>query len=340
MNTLVTTDNTDKTLQTIPLEPAVQSLVEDINNEIEEGKERAVRAMEKEKRLIYWNIGKRIKEHLLENEARADYGTYLFKSLVENISLDRTTLYRCVKFYEEYPEIVARGPQLTWSHIRILIAIPETAKREQYESIIIEKNLTASELRVLIKTDTLGEQALLPAPTLSTSRGFPWLYQLKERDGVIEVDLGFKVRTTCPDQSLSIDHVYEVQKHGPEYKLHKITDNTKPYYIYLAKVLEVVDGDTLWVDVDLGFKIKVDVKIRLKGINTPPLDTPEGLAAQQFIIKKLKGCKFIAIKTYWRDKFARSIADIFYNDQSLGLNSLIQNGKFLNQELLDEGLAA
>ena len=38
---------------------------------------------------------------------------------------------------------------------------------------------------------------------------------------------------------------------------------------YRSTVTRVVDGDTIDVDLDLGFDIKYHVRIRLVGINTP-----------------------------------------------------------------------
>jgi len=70
------------TTQIVPSTPIltqdVQLLVEVIRTEIESGMERARLEMEQEKRLTYWNVGKHIKTHILENEARAEYGDYLF----------------------------------------------------------------------------------------------------------------------------------------------------------------------------------------------------------------------------------------------------------------------
>ena len=54
-------------ITTVKITPAVLSLAQTIHNEIEAGKERAYLAMEQEKRLTYWNVGKHIKEHLLKN---------------------------------------------------------------------------------------------------------------------------------------------------------------------------------------------------------------------------------------------------------------------------------
>ena len=106
----------------VKVAPAVQALIDSIQLEMEQGKERAYLAMEQEKKRTYWNVGKHIKQHLLENEDRADYGVYLFTVLAENLDIHRRTLYQCVQFYEECPKIVSPGSQLTWTHIRIYVA--------------------------------------------------------------------------------------------------------------------------------------------------------------------------------------------------------------------------
>jgi len=50
-------------------------------------------------------------------------------------------------------------------------------------------------------------------------------------------------------------------------------------YEYHATVLRVVDGDTLDLDVDLGFHIHVQQRVRLAGINAPEHTTDAGRAA-------------------------------------------------------------
>ena len=66
----------------VQLTPAQQALAETIRQEIEAGKERAYLAMEQEKRLTYWNVGKHLKEHLLQNEGRAGYGKNLIPQIL------------------------------------------------------------------------------------------------------------------------------------------------------------------------------------------------------------------------------------------------------------------
>lgn len=68
-------------------------------------------------------------------------------------------------------------------------------------------------------------------------------------------------------------------------------------YEYRAEVLRVVDGDTLDLRIDLGFKIDVRIRVRLYGIDTPetygvPKGSPEyvlGKAATQFVLDWIRG---------------------------------------------------
>lgn len=51
-----------------------------------------------------------------------------------------------------------------------------------------------------------------------------------------------------------------------------------------AQVVRVVDGDTLVMDLDLGWKIwRMGERCRLSGINAPEMDTEAGQAAAEFV---------------------------------------------------------
>ena len=46
-------------------------------------------------------------------------------------------------------------------------------------------------------------------------------------------------------------------------------------FFYQAKVVNVVDGDTLDLLVDLGFNVHHNIRVRLHGINTPESKTTD-----------------------------------------------------------------
>lgn len=54
-------------------------------------------------------------------------------------------------------------------------------------------------------------------------------------------------------------------------------------WTYPAKVIEVTDGDTLKLDLDLGFHAHLIGRCRLAAVNAPELPTPEGVAAKAFV---------------------------------------------------------
>ncbi len=111
------------------------------------------------------------------------------------------------------------------------------------------------------------------------------------------------------------------------------------YHRYVGVVEKIVDGDTLDVRIDLGFDVWRVERIRLRGIDAPEMDTAEGKAAREFVMRALSGVASVAFKSYKTDIYARYIADVFYDPAADSKDGLIERGRFLNQELLDAGQA-
>ena len=109
-------------------------------------------------------------------------------------------------------------------------------------------------------------------------------------------------------------------------------------YTFFAKLSRIVDGDTIVVDADLGFFININVKIRLAGINTPPLDTKQGNEAKEFIEKELKDTQLV-IETRKKEKYGRYLSYIYYHKTYDEYEDIIRHGKLINEELVKAGLA-
>lgn len=109
---------------------------------------------------------------------------------------------------------------------------------------------------------------------------------------------------------------------------------------YVGVVERVVDGDTLEVRIDLGFDVWRVETIRLRGIDTPELGSQPGRQAKKFVAERLEEAPFVGLKTYKTDKYARYIADVFYHTEKTSPSKALELGVFLNQELLDYGLAS
>ncbi len=141
------------------------------------------------------------------------------------------------------------------------------------------------------------------------------------------------------NDSIDEEAIVRTEKLDKKYRFAPAGKEQVPHYTYRAYVIEIIDGDTLWVNIDLGFDSWTTQKLRLKGINTKAIETKEGQNVKEYMESSLKGCKFIAVKTYWRDKFTRYLADIYYKKGEVDLYKLAQEGRFMNQELLDRELA-
>lgn len=107
-------------------------------------------------------------------------------------------------------------------------------------------------------------------------------------------------------------------------------------YTYNAKLLRVVDADTLDVSIDLGFDIWIRERVRLQGVDAPEKRTKDlkekrrGLDAEAFVLNLFNkyGTDFILVTEYDRDKYDRTIGNVLFED-----------GKTLSSLLLESGHA-
>ena len=94
-----------------------------------------------------------------------------------------------------------------------------------------------------------------------------------------------------------------------------MSNKKEPYY-YKCKLINVVDGDTINVMVDLGFKVFKQVTLRLARINTPELHTPEGKKVKLHLIAFLsKDNTQITFSSVKVDRYGRSIAEVYINNK-------------------------
>lgn len=97
-------------------------------------------------------------------------------------------------------------------------------------------------------------------------------------------------------------------------------------YEYSAQVIKVIDGDTLWLEVDLGFDVRRKDSFRLYGVDTPELPTPEGVAAREFLIEELtKGELRITTIKDRREKYGRYLAVLWIDGENINVR-LIEAG--------------
>ena len=112
-------------------------------------------------------------------------------------------------------------------------------------------------------------------------------------------------------------------------------------YEYRANLIKVVDGDTVDVDIDLGFGVWLkDERVRIAGIDTPESRTSDkveksfGLAAKKRVQELL--ADKVVLKTFaakdgedMKGKFGRILGDFYVGNDK----------KLLTEVMIDEGHA-
>ena len=100
-------------------------------------------------------------------------------------------------------------------------------------------------------------------------------------------------------------------------------------YEYSCVVNRVVDGDTVDVTIDLGFKIFHKARVRMYGIDTPESRTRDldekqrGILSKSFLQDALVQSNKIIIKTQKdaKGKFGRILGELYVND--ININQLM-----------------
>ena len=118
-------------------------------------------------------------------------------------------------------------------------------------------------------------------------------------------------------------------------------------YTYKAKVVRVVDGDTVDALIDLGFDIHKKIRIRMVGMNAPESRTRDleekkrGLAAKARLIEILDyNDNKCTLKVSGLGKFGRALANVYVDTLSQTTASKNPITIFnVNQQLIKEGHA-
>ena len=103
-------------------------------------------------------------------------------------------------------------------------------------------------------------------------------------------------------------------------------------YHYRATVIKVYDGDTITVNIDLGFKVSLaKEKIRLYRINAPEMrgeEKAKGKISRNWLREQILGKEVILVtKKDKKGKYGRWLADVWFDDICM------------NDELVKQGLA-
>ena len=112
---------------------------------------------------------------------------------------------------------------------------------------------------------------------------------------------------------------------------------------YEAKIIRIKDGDTLTLDVDLGFHIWHQIDVRLARIDTPELVNygPTGIVdpAKSYVESCCPIGSVCVVNISRAEKYGRWLAEIYFSIGETDRNKILQNPRVLNDELVRGGFA-
>lgn len=322
-------------------------LLLEVKNHVEKTAEAISEIATRKKVEMAWNIGRALQKHLEKNNQseKSSYGKNLFECLESDSGIARSVLYKMRTFYKTYPKLPRDDSKLNWSHYRVLSGIKDEDRRQYLEYLTREENLTAEKLRKKIKKmrkPQVVDPEKIEAKKLKFNRGKLFCYKLID---VAELDV------TCVDCGFGIFHqlekklpkdakIIETIKSGEEFLAKKSGVKSTNLNAYKAYLRKVVDGDTIHVVLDLGFKIFHEEILRLRQIDAPESETESGKKSTAGLKKILQNLPFLIVKTHSKDIYGRYLADVFLPDVEgkFSAQETVERGEYLSQLLLDKGL--
>ena len=139
-----------------------QHLISDIRGLIERSKDNVARAINSQMTMLYWHIGKRIREEVIGSE-RAEYGEQIVKNLAKTLiseygkGFSRSSILKMIQFYDFLTDeqiVSTVSGQLSWSHIIELLPLKTKEEQEFYTYMAIESNWSVRQLRYNIHVMT------------------------------------------------------------------------------------------------------------------------------------------------------------------------------------------
>jgi len=265
----------------------IQIISNEIKNLIEESKNKVALAVNSEITLLYWNIGKRIREEVLTSK-RATYGKEIISSLAKQLkeeygnSFSAKNLRRMTQFAEVFPEkriVVSLIRQLSWTHFIAIIPIQDPLKRNFYIEMCKLEKWSTRVFRERIKSMLYERTAISKKPEQTIQNELKSL----EKEQKITPDLVFKdpyfldflgLANSYSEKDLESSILAELQQFiielGNDFaflaRQKRISIDDRDYYIdllfYHRRLKSLVAIDLKIGEFEAGFKGQMELYLR------------------------------------------------------------------------------
>lgn len=147
-------------------------LFSDISGLITEVRSRIAVAVNAELTLLNWSVGKRLNDEVLQNN-KPEYGKQIISTLSKQLTAEfgkgwsQRQLFYCLKIAEVFPDkniLHTLCAKLSWSHLRLIINMDDSLKREFYIEMCKLENWSVRTLQDRIQSMLYERTALSKKP--------------------------------------------------------------------------------------------------------------------------------------------------------------------------------
>jgi predicted nuclease of restriction endonuclease-like (RecB) superfamily len=200
-------------------------LITELRDLITQSRQQVALAVNSSITLLYWQIGKRINEEVLQNQ-RAEYGEQIVHTLSTQLTeeygaaFSEKNLRRMMQFARVFPDqtiVVSLIRQLSWTHILAVIPIEDPLKREFYIEMCKLEKWSVRTFRERINSMLYERTAISKKPELTIQNELKTLKSKQEishdlvfRDPYVLDFLGLK--ETYSEKDLEDSILVELQK--------------------------------------------------------------------------------------------------------------------------------
>jgi predicted nuclease of restriction endonuclease-like (RecB) superfamily len=265
----------------------IEKISTEIKSLIAQSKKNVAVSINAEITLLYWTIGKRIREEVLRNK-RASYGKEIVVSLAAQLqeeygnSFSAKNLRRMIQFFEIFPEkqkVVSLMRQLTWTHFIAIIPIKDTLKRDFYIEMCKLEKWSTRTFRKRINSMLYERTALSKKPEQTIENELKSL----DKEQKVSPDLVFKdpyfldflgLANTYSEKDLESSILAELQQFiielGNDFaflaRQKRISIDNRDYYIdllfYHRRLKSLVAIDLKIGEFEAGFKGQMELYLR------------------------------------------------------------------------------
>ena len=138
--------------------PDYNVLLDNVRHALENGRRKAIAAVNTTIVETYWEIGRQIVEYEQGGNEKAEYGSNLLDRLAGDLSnlygegFSRSNIVYMRKLYITYPKSQTLSDQLTWSHYIELLKIDDPLERAFYEKEVENEHWGVRELKRQMKS--------------------------------------------------------------------------------------------------------------------------------------------------------------------------------------------